>query len=282
MGLERRKLLGVGLGMGLLSASSARAQTSSAHQVPSTGRSAFLDSLSAGNQAVAAAAVRSRTGRIVKLFKSPEGYPNAMAAAPEGWWLGEQKTDHAILVDNQGRLLKTVKTESKNTSGMGVGGGYIWMGANAPPEGIFQTDMNSRTIAHRQIALGGGGTHGIAYAEGKLWIAALRLRGILKVDASTWEPEFMIPYAVPRAHGVAWDNGSIWMVTGSDEGAGLIKYDAATGRTLETVHFPEAFPDPHGLAMKNGVLYTCDAGIHPGWKDETSPATGYVCRIELL
>src|SRR5207248_4638672 len=58
--------------------------------------------------------------------------------------------------DLKGKLLKTVKTESKNTSGMGIGGGFIWMGANAAPNGIFQTDMKSKTIAHRQIPLGGG------------------------------------------------------------------------------------------------------------------------------
>jgi hypothetical protein len=270
----------MGAGLGLLGAPAAWAQAAPGNQVPS-GRSRFLDSLSGGPRP-APPPIPSRQARIVKLFKSPEGYPNAMAAAPEGWWLGEQKSDHAILVDDGGRLLKTVKTESKNTSGMGVGGGYIWMGANAPPEGIFQTDMNSRTVSHRQIPLGGGGTHGVVYVDGKLWIAALRLRGILKVDARTWEPEFMIPYAVSRAHGVAWDNGAIWMVTGDDQGrAGLIKYDAATGQTLETVRFPELFPDPHGLAVKDEVLYTCDAGIHPGWPDEVSPATGYVCRIEF-
>jgi hypothetical protein len=275
--MERRQFIGAALGTwgGCL----ARAQAQQASQPPA-GESAFLAGLP-GRRPPAPPAP-SRKGRIVKLFKSPEGYPNAMAAAPEGWWLAEQKSDRAVLVDANGKLLKTVKTESKNTSGMGVGGGYIWMGANSGPQGIYQTDMESRTVAHRQIPLGGGGTHGVMYVDGKLWIAALRLRGILKVDTKTWEPEFLIPYAVPRAHGVAWDNGTIWMVTGSDQGSGLIHYDATTGATIETVHFAEPFPDPHGLAMKDGVLYTCDAGIHPGWKDEISTATGYVCRIEFL
>src|SRR5436309_16024947 len=92
-----------------------------------------------------------RKAKTTVLFKSPEGYPNAIAVAPEGLWIAEQKSDNACLVDCHGKLLKTVKTESKNTSGMGVGVGYVWMGANAAPKGIFQTDMNSKTIAHRQI-----------------------------------------------------------------------------------------------------------------------------------
>jgi hypothetical protein len=278
MAFRRREFIGAGLGV--IGAGAAAAQNKKG-QAPS-GNSSFLESLGGGRRGAAPPPIPARKGKITKLFKSPEGYPNAMALTPEGVWLGEQKSDHAILVDWDGRLQKTVKTESKNTSGMGVGGGFIWMGANSNGHnGIFQTDLNSKTVTRREIPLGGGGTHGVLYQDGKLWIAALRLRGILKVDAKTWEPEFMIPYAVPRAHGVAWDNGNIWMVTGDDQGAGLIKYEAATGRTLETVRFDERFPDPHGLALKDGVLYTCDAGIHPGWADEISTATGYVCRIEI-
>jgi len=107
-------------------------------------------------------------------------------------------------------------------------------------------------------------------------------RLVLSVDAKTWEPEFLIPYAVPRAHGVAWDKGAIWMVTGDDQGAGLIKYDAETGRVLETVRFAESDPDPHGLALHDGALYSCDAGIHPGWPENKSPTHGYIFKINVI
>src|SRR5262245_13690414 len=189
-----------------------------------------------------------RKAKTTPLFKSPEGYPNAIAATQDGLWIAEQKTDNACLVDWNGKLLKTVKTESKNTSGMGVGGGYIWMGANAAPNGIFQTDMSGKTISHRQIPLGGGGCHGVEYVNGKLYIAALRLRGILRVDPKTWQPEFLIPYSVPRAHATAYHDGAIWLVTGGEQGAGLNKYNAETGQHLETAQLAPTDPDPHGLA----------------------------------
>jgi len=227
-----------------------------------------------------------RKVKTTPLFKSPEGYPNAISVAPEGLWIAEQKTDNAHLVDWNGKVLKTVKTESKNTSGMGYGGGYIWMGANAAPEGVFQTDLSSRTISHRQIPLGprdnGGGCHGLEYVNGKLWIAALRLRGIVRLDATTWKPKLLIPYTMPRAHGVAWDGKAIWMVTGNERGAGLIKYEAETGRPLEIAQFAESDCDPHGLAWHDGVLYSCDAGIHPGWPENKSPTHGYIFRVDLL
>jgi len=185
----RRAFLG-SVGVGVFGSRFVRAQSAAPAQLP--------------------APVPVRRIKSTVLFKSPEGYPNAIAVAPDGLWIAEQKTDNAHLVDWNGKVLKTVKTESKNTSGMGF------------------------------------------------------------------------PYAVPRAHGVAVDGKAIWMVTGSDKGAGLIKYDAETGRTLETAQFDESDPDPHGLAMHNGALYSCDAGIHPGWPENKSATHGYIFRIDLL
>ena len=114
--------------------------------------------------------VPSRMVKTTKLFKSPPGFPNGIAVTPEGLWIAEQKlsgaqaaayhttepkdlSESAWLVDWNGKLLKTIKTPSRNTSGMAVGGGYVWMVANAPPEGVFQVDMNSKLISHRQIPL---------------------------------------------------------------------------------------------------------------------------------
>ena len=228
--------------------------------------------------------------KTTTLFKSPEGYPNGIAVAPEGLWICEQKSDNAVLVDWKGKLLKTLKSQSKNTSGIAYGDGCVWMAGNsAAAEGVFQIDMNGRELTHRQIPLGpadnGGGCHGIEYVDGKIYIAALRLRGILRVDAKTWQPEFMIPYAVPRAHGIAHNpaDGSVWMVTGTADGlAGLVQYDNATGRVLSTAAFAKTDCDPHGLAWHDGALYSSDAGIHPGWEDDVSPTHGYIFKIDFV
>ena len=254
----------------------------------------------------------ARIAKTTKLFKSPKGFPNGIAVTNEGLWIAEQKlsgagaksyhlaepenlTEHAWLVDWNGKLLKTVDTQSRNTSGMAVGGGYVWMVANAPPEGVFQVDMNSKQISHRQIPLGpasdGGGCHGALWHDDKLWIASLRLRGNIRVDPKTWEPEFMIPfYQAPdrvRYHGIAWDNGSIWQVVGNDckkyadYRPCLARYDAATGKVLEVVEFAPNSCDPHGLAMHDGKLISCDAGIHPGWPNMDSPTAGWIFQIDI-
>lgn len=244
------------------------------------------------------AAVPHRKIRTIDLFDSPEGYPNAIDAHPEGLWIGEQLTGEGIgvsndayLVDWNGKVLRKVKTDSRNTSGMAFGDGYLWMGANAAPNGIFQTDMDGRTVSHRQIPLGppenGGGCHGVMHRDGKLYITALRLRGILRVDAATWEPEMLIPCTSPRLHDLAWDNGSIWIVTGTSNTepnfkSGLARYDAASGKLMETAEFIEGSADPHGLTVWNGQMYGCDAGIHPGWANRQSKSSGKIYRMEFI
>src|ERR1051325_8769879 len=77
----------------------------------------------------------ARLAKTTKLFKSPSGYPNGIAVTPEGLWIAEKKlsgaqaasyhlpepeslAESAWLVDWNGKLLKTVTTPSRNTSGM--------------------------------------------------------------------------------------------------------------------------------------------------------------------
>jgi len=277
--MKRRAFLET-VGVGLMGTGLASAQSAPARQ-----GSAFLGEGTRKPQTP----IPVKKIKTVALFKSPEMYPNGIAVAPEGLWIAEQKSDNAVLTDWEGKLLKTIKTPSKNSSGIAYGGGRVWMAANRAPNGIFEIDMNGTVVSHRQIPLGpkedGGGCHGIEYVDGKLYIAALRMRGILRVDVKTWQPEMFINYNVPRAHGMAYDrrDNSIWLVTGLQDGsAGLIQYDAATGRTLSTAQFAKTDSDPHGLAWYNGVLYSSDAGIHPGWEDDVSPTHGYIFRIDFV
>jgi hypothetical protein len=277
--MDKRQFLaaGMGLGLGLMATSAAVAQ----QPVPTP--------------------PRRRTAKTTPVFKAPPGFPNAIAVAPEGVWVAEQRdntqpsadrSEKVWLVDWQGKVLKTVVTQSRNTSGMAYGGGNLWMGLNATPNGILQVDLNGKEISHRQIPLGppnnGGGCHGLLWQDGKLWISALRLGGMLRVDPATWTPEFLIQSPAPRMHGMAWDNGAIWMVTGTvndyrQNKPGLAKFDATTGQLLELVDFAPGSGDPHGLAMYNGQLYSCDAGIAPpGFSPTSSPTAGWIFRIDFV
>lgn len=297
MKTSRRSLLAYSMGAVALAANSATAQT--------PGRITY------GPQR---RAVPHGMVKTTRLFKAPPGYVNALAVAPQGLWLGQQKLsgraaqqyhlpnpkdlrEAAWLVDWNGKLLKTVETNSRNTSGMAYGDGCVWMMANQEPEGCFQHDMSGRQISHRQIPLGlpgqdGGGSHGAQWHNGKLWIVANRPRLLLRVDPKSWAPEVAIPIHItaekPRWHDMTFDaEGNIWQVTGNDsksyrEGRpGLVKYDGKTGAVMATYDFASGSSDPHGLEFHNGTLISCDAGIHPGWPNGDSPHAGWVFKIEM-
>jgi hypothetical protein len=274
----------------------------------------FAGRARAQESASAIAKVPRRKATTRLLFKSPSGFPNALASSPEGLWVAEQKprgltkrrygltypedsTELIWLVDDTGKVLRTLVTPGRNTSGLALGNGSIWSCALAPAEmdGVYQLDMNGRLISHRQIPLGppedGGGAHGAFWHDGKLWIFANRFNGVMRLDTASWTPEYLIPFpeaVAPRYHGVAWDNGAIWAVTGNDSPGyktgkfGLAKFDAASGRLLEIVEFVDGSADPHGLVLHKGKLLSCDAGIHPGWPVGDSPTWGNIFEINFV
>src|SRR5947207_8287746 len=149
MSMKRREFLAVGLGLNVASAVALAQQGG-----------ATPDRAGGGGRS----GVPTRSAKTTRLFKAPGLYPNALAVmtdAPGGLWIGQQKItaansqtynlpvpsdpdEAAWLVDWNGKLLKTVNTHSRNTSGMAYGNGCVWMGANADPWGIFQVDLNGK------------------------------------------------------------------------------------------------------------------------------------------
>ena len=300
--MRKRDFLAAGLGLGAgLVASAALAPVLA--QAPA-----------AAPPAAGRGRVPSARARTTKLFMAPGFYPNALAAAPDGLLIGQQKVTPQVARDwnvpmpadrdeaawqvdwTSGKLQKTVMTHCRNTSGMAWGANNVWMAANDAPFGIFQVDLSGKELSHRQIPLSldgnGGGCHGLQWDNGKLWIAALRLGGVLRVDPVTWVPEMFIAVASqekPRLHDITIDaNGDLWVVTGTNATSyaearpGLNKYDGKTGRLIMTVDLEPNSCDPHGLAFHNGKLYSCDAGDHPGWKEKESPTSGWIFTIDLI
>lgn len=273
-----------------------------------------------------------RKARTAKLFLAPPCWANAVSVEPgKGFWVQEQRHDGApekawLLDFKTGKVLHTVVTQSKNTSGGVWGNGYIWSGANGvsvvnhpnpPVNGIFQTDMNSKQISHRQIPFGpkddGGSCHGMGWQQdaaapdGKLWIYANRLECIIRVDPKTWAVDWQFPvtHEIGRLHGITYDpreGGVIWQVCGEQNPKvigypgyvpGLVKYDAHSGKVKEIVEFVPGSCDMHDVTLLNGQLYGVDAGEHPGWPIESkyarpgfpelnSPSGGYLFKIDLV
>ena len=74
---------------------------------------------------------RSIEPKVELLYKSPDRYPNALEAAPDGLWVGDQVSERINKLDwETGKVLEDFIGEAHNTSGLAVGGGYIWVGCN--------------------------------------------------------------------------------------------------------------------------------------------------------
>jgi hypothetical protein len=269
-------------------------------------------------QGVAAEAPRGRKpiphrkATTTVLFKAPKDkFINGVATSPDGLWIIEQKEtggadssyrykdgkplepasdlhETAWLMDDKGGIKKTVITEGRNNS--------LWVGCNsAGHNGVVQTSMDSKTVSHRQVPFGppedGGGIHGLDFHNGKLWIAALRLRAAVRIDPVTWNTELMLPFPTgfDRFHGCAYDasNDTMLVITGNNSTSyatgtpGIARLDGKTGNLVEVIDFAPNTCDPHGLTFHQGKLISCDAGLHPGWPLWDSPYAGAIFQINI-
>ena len=223
-------------------------------------------------------------------FHAPLSMPNALAASPEGLWVVDH-TDVAFLVDwKDGSILRILSTGSSNTSGATFGGGFLWLGVNGkalgrPPRKtdwdsgrILKVDpITGKTISHWPLP-NGGGTHGLEWVNGRLWVTDFVRMQLSQVDPTSFQVLHSIPLTLPRAHGLAWDNGALWCIHTSDRV--INKMDARTGRILRQLIISKNDPEPHGMTLYQGNLYYSDSGIAGHGVSNESPGAGSICRIE--
>ena len=82
--------------------------------------------------------------------------------------------------------------------------------------------------------------------------------------------------STPPLSPIAWAS----IITGVNPGKHGV-YDFAQ-REPGSYDFVPNSSDPHGLAMHDGALISCDAGIHPGWPNNDSPTSGWIFRIDFI
>jgi len=234
----------------------------------------------------------TRVARVEKLFQAPDVHPNALETADDGLWIGDQVSERVFRVDwKTGKLLHQVQTEAHNTSGLAVGGGYLWISCNGgvsnrrparptdkPIGEVLQADPKTGKTVKLWTLPWGNGIHGITYMQHShtLWATALSINALAEIDPKDFRILHLIPIHGNRAHGLDWDNGAIWCLFAADR---LVhKLDPKTGKVLEVVKIADRDPDPHGMCIHDGHMYYCDAGL-----TETSPssAPGYICRFPL-
>ncbi len=247
--------------------------------------------------------LKSRSAAVEKVFDSPGDKPNGLQASDEGLWILDQGDDRVYLVDYEdGVVLRALDTESDRGSGITYDGESVWLASTYSREILRSDAKTGRTIAkfftpgagviYRQTgdaagrrsplapapkAPGGAGAvsnaprpgtgaHGMEWRDGKLWVAVPPARTIYRIDPDKWLVEHSFPTAGNRPHGIGWDGRRLWCVDSNLNA--FFKHDPETGRIEEKIQLADSDPLPHGMTIRNGVLWYCDD-------------VGIICRLKL-
>jgi len=220
--------------------------------------------------------------RVEKLYKV-DGcrQPNDLQFVPDGLWILDQvDPNKAFKVrPGDGSIVQTLQTESLHGSGITFGNGALWIAStkmadpNSSPRTLKVDPKSGRTLAS-WVTPGAGlygrvttpsGAHGLKWVDGKYWMAVPASGKLFLIEPETGAVVRSIPAPGVRTHGLAWDNGALWCV--ESDGRAVYKLNPKDGSALAKVQLAKSDPEPHGLDIKDGVLWYCDA------------ASGWICRI---
>jgi len=235
--------------------------------------------------------------KVEKLFKSPDRYPNALEATPEALWVGDQVSERVLKMDwNTGKVLEDFVAEAHNTSGLAVGGGYLWIGCNGAGTAAANRPFNRPTdksygeVVKCDMKTGKqvkayrtpwGGTHGTVYERttDKLWVVDPGHQLAVEMDPKDdLRILRMISVGGGTPHGIEIYDGAIWIMAAADR---LVRKVDYSGKVLEIWTLGPNDPDPHGMCIHNNYVYYCDAGLGGGRTPSPGTVPQIICRFPL-
>ena len=222
-------------------------------------------------------------------FQAPVARPNGLQATDDGLWIADQDEGWAFLVaPDDGKVLRSFRTGAGKSSGVAFGRGALWMCSNGLPvtrpatavdtahTRIVKTDPQTGAMLAQFRAPGDSDVHGLQWTAEGLWLATLDRRALTLVDADTLAPRRSVPVPLDRAHGIGWDGSALWCAFTSDRV--VLRLDARDGAVLERLDLDGEPFEPHGLTLRQGRLWICDAVTGAVWRQRepatVSPAAG--------
>jgi hypothetical protein len=218
--------------------------------------------------------------------------PNALQFTPKGTLLILDQVDPNKVFEvnpSDGKILRTVQTESIHGSGITIDSGGNWIitstkALQGPPL-TLKVDPQSGKTLQKWVTPGWGfygpdrppqpgrpaetpsGGHDVKWAgNGRYWMAVPASGRIFLMDEDTGKSVRSLVAPVNRTHGLAIDGNFLWSV-GADFFQ-IHKLDSKTGKILAKIQLDKKNdPAIHGLEIKDGVLWYCDA------------ASGWVCNL---
>lgn len=136
-------------------------------------------------------------------------------------------------------------------------GGGRGRGAALPPGQVAMTAT---------AAPPGEGGQGMEHRDGLLYIAILPTRRLYVLDPKTWVVQAMWQLAGNRAHGVGWQDDTLWVA--DTNWRALFRHRQKDGEIIEKIQLTEKDPLIHGVTVHDGYLWFCDD-------------VGYICNLKL-
>ena len=213
-----------------------------------------------------------KIAKVETCFKSPGPQPNGLQAAPDGLWIIDQVDLKIYKVDwDTGDVLFEAQTDTEHSSGITIGGGYVWIASTFELQ-IAKLDIKTGKTIAKYDSPGVGvaswregmegasetGAHGLEWRDNKLWIAVPPSATIYQVDV---EDGFKVIHTLPapgiRPHGIAWIGDDLWCVETNHRA--IFHLDPKDGNHLNKIEIPEPHPEPHGMTYWDGYFWYCDA-----------------------
>ncbi len=210
--------------------------------------------------------------------------PNAMQFTPSGTLLLlDQRDPNKVFEVNadDGKIFREVQTECLHGSGitMDADGNWILNSTKAPagasaPMTMIVNPQDGKTI--RQMVTPGWGYYGVVTeakgspsgghdvkwaGSGRYWMTVPASGRIFLMEEKTGKAVRSIPAPVLRTHGLVIDGDYLWSVA-SDYWQ-IHKIRLSDGKVVGKIQMSKSDPTVHGLEMRNGVLWYCDAD--KGW-----------------
>lgn len=204
-------------------------------------------------------------------FQSPGPQPNGLQATDDGLWYIDQRDNKVYKLDwTTGETLFEAQTSTDRSSGITIGGGYMWIASTYNCQ-IHKLNVNSGETVAVYDTPGKGvvafrdattdprvtGAHGLEWLDGMLWIAVPPSQMVYVVEPEAWKVVNSFRAPGLRVHGIAFDaDGMLWT---ADTAAGTVSLlDPKDGRVLDVVRVPGP-TEVHGMAIKDDVLWFADA-----------------------
>ena len=243
------------------------------------------------------ASLRVREAVVETVFDSPGPKPNGLQATDEGLWILDQTDNRAYLVRfEDGRVLRTLETDTKAGSGITFDGSALWTASTYSRELLKIDAMSGRTLA-RFDSPGSGvvqwtaarrsplapprdpeasppapgsrtatGAHGLEWRDGKLWVANPPSQMIYRINPDPFRVEKTFPTAGNRPHGLGWEDKWLWCAESNDNA--FFRFDPETGEADVKIQLADTDPLPHGMTIHGSWMWYCDD-------------VGVVCRLRL-